>query len=445
MIKKVFALSCHKKLIEMLIKTNFSGSLASNLILPLVISGIFYKLIPTIYIWLAFHLILLPARIYICKKMSYYLKEDNKKQTSLYLNIYTLLVSLTAILYGYIVWQSVLYAQDIDIFLMGMVISSIVAGSVATLVSIFHIFALFVILQMVPFIAAFLYHGGEIFILIAVLATVFLFIIIANGYKQFKTIKETILLKESFESRVNDVTQELKQKNSLLMRQSKLAAMGEIIDAIAHQWKQPLNAISMNASYIESMAREDKSIANDDIIECYNDVDAQITHLTNTLDEFRRFFRPNTKKELVNLRLLINSALTLLRDELLGQQIEVEVSCEDDTVVDVNSNDIIHLILTIVTNAKDEMLKSGIEPDKRKVKIDCYTQDNKIIMKIRDSGKGIPKDIINSIFKINFTTKAKDGGTGMGLYMCSLICDKYGATIKASNENGAVFTVAFKK
>ncbi|WP_373071936.1 sensor histidine kinase [Sulfurimonas sp.] len=327
---------------------------------------------------------------------------------------------------------------------MVTIITSIAAGSVSIFVSVFYIFVLFVILQMIPLICALIYHGNGMFYIVASMATLFMLIILLNGYRQFKTLKETILLKESFKNRVDDITCELKEKNKMLLRRSRQAAMGEIIDAIAHQWKQPLNAIVMSISMLENSAKANEVIKNKDIIDCYNIVNKQITHLTNTLNEFRNFFRADSNTELVSLKVLVDSALILLKDELLRNMIKVDVSCNENIFINVNSNDIIHLILSILSNAKDEMLKSNVDSKDRKIFINCYTQMSKVIIKIKDSGKGIDKKIIDDIFKMDFTTKGKTGGTGMGLYMCYLICEKYGATIKASNDNGAVFTVALK-
>ena len=251
---------------------------------------------------------------------------------------------------------------------------------------------------------------------------------------------------KQLENKVQEQLEGLRYKDKLLLEQSKHAAMGEMIDIIAHQWKQPLNSIVMHASLIESsLDTLDPQTYKQEFQECYENLNNQVDTLLTTLDEFRGFFRPTNNLNEVSLQTIINSTLVLLKDELIKHQIELTYQCETGLNLHVNANDIKQLLINIITNAKEEMVKNNLPLEQRKINIHCYKKENEIIMEIKDSGNGIPENIIDNIFQMNFTTKEENGGTGIGLYMCSLICEKYGATIEAYNDNGAVFKITFKE
>jgi len=236
----------------------------------------------------------------------------------------------------------------------------------------------------------------------------------------------------------------LVQKSKILLEQSKLVAMGEMIDIIAHQWKQPLNSIVMHASMIESSLESmDKEALQNEFQECYSNLNMQIDHLLETLNEFRTFFRPNNTLEVVSIQSIIDSTLVLLKDELLSHQIQIHVECDPKLSLKVYPNDIKQLFINIIINAKEAMVNNNVASNQREIFIKCYKQNSHIILQIKNSGSSIDESIIENIFNMNFTTKQESGGTGIGLYMCSLICEKYNAEIKAYNDDGVVFEITF--
>ena len=263
--------------------------------------------------------------------------------------------------------------------------------------------------------------------------------------KDIKLKKENEEYKALLETKVQKQIEILRHKDKILLEQAKFVAMGEMIDIIAHQWKQPLNTIVMNASMLNYALKKEPNIQKEDFIECYDNLNIQVDSLLSTLDEFRNFFRPTSDAKETSLKEIITSTLLLLKDELISNQIEIQSQCASDLFIKVNANDIKQLIINIVTNAKDEIVKSNLEADNRNIEILCTLEDDAIVIKIKNSGDGIKEDILDKIFEMNFTTKDEIGGTGIGLYMCALICEKYGANIKASNDNGAVFTVTFPR
>ena len=260
--------------------------------------------------------------------------------------------------------------------------------------------------------------------------------------------KENLEYKNSLEVKIDRQLEDLKQKDKIILQQSKMAAIGEMIDAVAHQWKQPLSVIKLQSELLQLDLIMDTT--NKQNIQNSTDTTIkQIKHLTDTIDEFRDFFRPTHNIKSINLKSLLNSIIILLKDELGKHSIKIQILCEDDIFIEANKNDIKHLIINIVNNAKDEMVKSNIDTYHRNIKIQGIKNDNNVIVTVKDNGNGIPQDIIDNIFKPYFTTKKDIGGTGIGLYICNTIVEKYKGTIAVAdintnqeqNLNGTVFTV----
>jgi len=262
-------------------------------------------------------------------------------------------------------------------------------------------------------------------------------------YKVIKNInisQDNFEYKNSLEQQVQIQVNELRLKDKILAQQSKMASMGEMLDIIAHQWKQPLNIISMKSELICMFDKDTKTVNQDEVLECKDEIHHQIDHLLSTLSEFRNFFRMDYNIEKVNLKSILDSIALLLKDELLKNLITLELIYSDDLFVLANENDIKHLIINLINNSKEEMLEANIK--NKIITIECIKVDEKIEITLKDRGRGIPQNIIDNIFDVHFTTKEKNGGTGIGLYMCKEIVRKYNGKINVSNyKYGAVFKI----
>ena len=227
------------------------------------------------------------------------------------------------------------------------------------------------------------------------------------------------------------------KKDRMLEQQSKMAAMGEMMDAVAHQWKQPLNALSMFGQLL-SMDYDEGNVDKVYIENLVKDADEQIEHMISTLTEFRTFFRPDKEPEPFGLKRCIQTVLLLMKDELLRNQIEVEVDSEHEVIITGIENEFKHLILNVINNAKDVFKER--ERKNRKIFIRFYQEDGNVILKIEDNGGGVPDEIIKDIFKPNITSKSE--GTGIGLYMSAQIAQKMNGQLYVANtERGAEFTL----
>jgi len=232
-----------------------------------------------------------------------------------------------------------------------------------------------------------------------------------------------------------------KAQEEMLMQQSKMAVMGEMMDSVAHQWKQPLNALTLYSELIRNDF-EEGNVDQEYIEKFRKDIQLQIDHMVNTLDEFRSFFRPSKERHDFKLLDVVNSALFLAKDDILKNRILVKVEQEDEIVVNGYENEFKHLILNIINNAKDAFIEHDIS--KRLIRIRLISSETGDRLEIEDNAGGVPKEVMARIFEANVTTKAEGKGTGIGLYMSRQIAQKHNAVLSVENrEEGACFIVSF--
>lgn len=249
------------------------------------------------------------------------------------------------------------------------------------------------------------------------------------------------MMMNHLESIVEKEISKRKEQEKLLEHQTKMAAMGEMMDAVAHQWKQPLNALNMYGDLIKDDF-EEGNINQSYISQFSDDIHLQIEHMVNTLDEFRTFFRPNKENENFQLLDVVTSVLFLTKDEFLKHSISVNIEQEDSIELFGSKNEFKHLVLNIINNAKDAFIDNGIK--NRMIKIRLIHSNENDRLEIEDNAGGIPEEVILNIFKANVTTKSEGKGTGIGLYMSTQIANKFNAKLSVKNKKeGACFFVRF--
>lgn len=249
--------------------------------------------------------------------------------------------------------------------------------------------------------------------------------------------KELARYKYELTNLVKQETEVHLRNEKMLQQQAKMAAMGEMMDAVAHQWKQPLNALSMLGQLLQ-MDFQEGNVDAAYIDNMLKDTNEQIDHMISTLTEFRTFFRPDKEPEPFGLKRCIQTVMLLMKDELMRNQIEVRIESEKEVIINGIENEFKHLILNIINNAKDAFNER--ERKQRAIFIRFYEEDGSIILQIEDNAGGIPDEIIKDIFKPNITSK--QDGTGIGLYMSAQIAQKLnGQLFVANTERGAEFTL----
>ena len=263
--------------------------------------------------------------------------------------------------------------------------------------------------------------------LIFFLIFIYLSIFIIAYYLYSKRLKElNISLQKTIEYEImkND------EKNRILFQQNKMAAMGEMIGNIAHQWRQPLSVITVLASSLK-VKKELDILEEKDYLESYNLILETANYLSNTIDDFQYYFSPNKNKNSFNTKNLIDKSLKLSSMEFKEHNINVIKNIEEFEALNFE-NELLQVVINILNNAKDELIKKDA---KRYIFIDLFKKDKNIIIKIKDNAGGIDKNVIDRVFEPYFTTKHKSKGTGIGLYMCQEIIVKHiEGTIQVSNE-----------
>lgn len=255
--------------------------------------------------------------------------------------------------------------------------------------------------------------------------------------------KENYEYETSLEQKVQQQVEELREKDKLLIQSAKMAEMGDMIDIIAHQWKQPLNSIFMQADLLSLSVKDGTNISSNDLIECSHLVQNRVEHLIHTLNEFRGFFRPAQFVETVDLKDLFDGLRFLMQDMLIANQIEL-ITDFKNIKFDANKNEFQHIFITLINNAKDSFVQNNIED--RKIIVQATESTTDIVITVKDNAGGIPDEIIDDIFKQNFTTKKDSGGTGIGLYICKTITQKYNVDIKVKSYDGnTLFTLTIPK
>ena len=244
----------------------------------------------------------------------------------------------------------------------------------------------------------------------------------------------------TLQQRVDEEIKKNKEKENLIAKQSKLAALGEMMDAIAHQWKQPLSIIGINIQNLNMKVMLDEKVTAKMIQETSEETQKQILHLVSTIDEFREFFRPNQQQSIINIKSMINSTLSLMSNELMANKIKYEIRGDDTAEVSCIKNEFKHIFINLINNSKDAFNENNIK--NKKIIFDILKENDRTIIKIYDNAGGIPKEYINNIFISNFTTKKDGQGTGIGLYLTKQIIEKLDATIEVANVNdGVCFTI----
>ena len=226
----------------------------------------------------------------------------------------------------------------------------------------------------------------------------------------------------------------INEQNKLIVQLSKLATMGQIINIVAHQWKQPLNIISTNIMKLEFI----NEVSKEQINQISNTINHQLVHLRETIDEFRNFFRNEKTVQSIEINALFESILLLLRDDMINNKIELIIKGDKELNIDVIVNEFKHVFINLINNSKEAFIENNIID--RKIEINIYTSMKNIIIEYTDNAAGIKDEIIREIFKLNYTTK--ETGTGIGLYLCKCIIERINGSIHVSSmDDGACFKV----
>ena len=250
--------------------------------------------------------------------------------------------------------------------------------------------------------------------------------------------------------RVHKIEDQNKMQEQMLIHQSKTSVMGEMIGAIAHQWRQPLNIIATSMINLETKAELDL-LDYKEIKRINSKVNNTLQFLSKTIDDFRNFFVSSKEKKDLNIVEVINSTIDLVSTQFSSHNINIEFKYNKDTMYIINGfyNELRQVILNLFSNSKDaiEIKMRYTENMDGEINIELQKDDNGVNIIICDNGGGVPNDIKKKIFNPYFTTKFADQGTGIGLYLSKTIIEKiHHGNISVLNKNsGSCFTISIPK
>jgi C4-dicarboxylate-specific signal transduction histidine kinase len=245
-------------------------------------------------------------------------------------------------------------------------------------------------------------------------------------------------LQEQTDERLR-IAEELRENERMLAQQSRQAAMGQMIGNIAHQWRQPLNALALNIQQLPllyELGDFSKQILENSVHKSMG----LIRHMSRTIDDFRDFFSPEKETAEFTVDRAVHKALELVKDSLAEREIVVEVSCPDSLVVDGYFNEYSQVLLNLLLNARDAF---DVHPNPLPlIRIAAHLEEGRVVVSVADNAGGIAPEIIDNIFEPYFSTKGVQG-TGIGLYMSKSIIERnMGGRLTARNTgDGAEFRI----
>lgn len=245
-------------------------------------------------------------------------------------------------------------------------------------------------------------------------------------------------LNENLEQRVREELAKNREKDIMLIQQSRLAAMGEMVSNIAHQWRQPLNTVNLILANIQDAHRFGE-LDDEALNRAVADGNRVVQRMSRTIDDFRNFFLPNKEKKPFALREAVREALALVEASFHYHGVACTVEGEDDPQALGYENEYAQVLLNLLNNAKEAIVARGVEDGRVTVRLERQGDEARVV--VRDNGGGIAPDVLPKVFEPYFSTK--ETGTGIGLYMSKMIIEKnMNGRIEAANaDGGAEFTI----
>jgi len=256
-------------------------------------------------------------------------------------------------------------------------------------------------------------------------------------------LKKKELLEElngTLEKRIRAEVAKNRQKDIVLIQQNRQAAMGEMLDHIAHQWKQPITSLSLIVQDVgETWSNNEMS--DESVTEAVSTALSLLEHMSQTIDVFRDFYRPDKERKEFNIKDSIDEALTFIAPALKYHRIGVALDADPDMTAIGYPKEYTQVLLNILTNARDAARARGV--DDPMVTIRAFAEDDKAVVTISDNAGGIPEPIIGKVFELYFSTRESGCGSGVGLYMSRNIIERnMGGTLSVANVGrGAQFRI----
>ncbi len=269
-------------------------------------------------------------------------------------------------------------------------------------------------------------------IFFVVFFTIILSLFITFHFRKLYYLQEKIVEKKTKELKElnNNLEQKIKlevaknrKKDIIMFQQARFASLGEMLNNIAHQWRQPLGSITMIIQSFQTKMRVNK-LSPEFVEQKVKDALLLAQNMSNTLDDFKNFFSPNRSKNSFFIKDCVEHSIELSKYFLNKENIKIDLIVKKDKQITTFYNELSHTLLNIISNSKDALV-SSVNKNDRIIKIIVNSKKNFLFINIIDNGGGVPDDILPKIFEPYYTTKYKSAGTGIGLYMSKQIIEKH--------------------
>ncbi len=255
---------------------------------------------------------------------------------------------------------------------------------------------------------------------------------------------ELLRFNRDLQGRIDSAVEKIRIQDAAMIRQSRHAAMGEMIGNIAHQWKQPLNTLGAIIQDMRDAAYHGELDLNyaDQVVK---NAMSQIHGMAQTIEDFRNFFRPEKLRSHFSVREAVDYACRMTESEIRRNGIFIDIIGGDEQQIYGLKNELAQVFINIFNNAKDAFVDNAIR-NGAVIRVETTEDQKSVTVRVSDNGGGIPESILPQVFDPYFTTKDEDKGTGVGLYMSRMIVESMGGRMEAANDGaGAVFTVTLPK
>jgi PAS domain S-box-containing protein len=252
--------------------------------------------------------------------------------------------------------------------------------------------------------------------------------------------EELAKLNSSLEVRISRDVDDLRQKDQMLILQDRRAVMGEMINNISHQWRQPLNVLGLYLQGL-SIAYDSPGFDKDSLEDSVDKSMQVVMHMSRTIDDFRNFFRSDKEKVPFSVNQVIERTLSLVKESFLCLNVHIDLLVDGNPMVNGFPYEYTQVLMNILLNARDELVLHNV--DDAMILIHAFAEGDSAVVTITDNSSGIDVGIIDKIFDPYFTTKGPDKGTGIGLFMSKTIIEKnMGGRLTVRNTgSGAQFRI----
>lgn len=245
-------------------------------------------------------------------------------------------------------------------------------------------------------------------------------------------------------SELKQMQDEIRNKDEMIIAQSRQAAMGEMISMIAHQWRQPLNVVAMAVNNLSLSMQMEEEISEKELTACIDTVSRTTQQLSETIANFMGYFRPQQITEQITAENILDTTLSIIGTSLENDNISITIQNTTERSFLINKASLIQVLLNILVNAKEALLLNNVkEPE---INISANETKDTIIISVCDNAGGIKESLMKKIGQPYFTTKKELNGTGLGLYMSKTIIEKhlFGTLTWHNEAKGACFVITFK-